>query len=221
MILHLHPQGILVHQQGVAQPVGNGIFLLGSFHHERILRIKVQSADNGQVVITIAVHQGEPVRLLAFILRHVTIGLHLSESPQYDIVGEEMSIGHLHDVFDMQGVAPDGVLTDIRLAAGHDDVSAECDLLTLLVIEVVSVGIHQGIYTIVTGLDALDDETSTTVGTTHALEGFLAEYRVGKVIIESNQDTLDGFQVLRLIYIARHLHRIYLGARRERVGVVT
>ena len=121
----------------------------------------------------------------------------------------------------MQGVAPDGVLTDIRLAAGHDDIPTERDLLTLLVIEVVTVGIHQGIDTIVSGLDALDDETSTTVGTTHALEGFLAEYRVGEVIIKSHHDTLDGFQVLRLIYIARHLHRIYLGACRERVGVVT
>ena len=94
-----------------------------------------------------------------------------------------MGVGHADDGVDAQGVTPQRILSDVGFAGRYDDLAVEGDLLALLRKTVVTIGIHQGIHAVVTGLDAFDDEASAAVSSTHALERFFSEHRVFQVVV--------------------------------------
>ena len=132
-----------------------------------------------------------------------------------------MGVIHLVYRLDVQGIHPGGILSNIRFAGRHDDVVGESNLLTLLTEFIVAILILQGVDAVRTRCHTLDDKAAATVGTAHSQHRFGAESRIGMVGIQSHQDTLDRFQILRFQHISRYLHRINGSTCRETIGVVS
>ena len=131
-----------------------------------------------------------------------------------------MGIADAGDAVDVQRVAPEGVLADVGLGRGGVCLVRVGQHLALLLELEVAVGILQGIDAVFAGCHAFDDETARAVGTRDALQRLGAECRVGQVVIQSDADALDGFEVRRVEHVARHLEGVDALAGRERVGIV-
>ena len=132
-----------------------------------------------------------------------------------------MDVIHLVYRLDVQGIHPGGILSNIRFAGRHDDVVGESNLLALLTELIVAILILQGIDAVRTRCHTLDDKAAATVGTAHSQHRLGSEGRIGMVGIQSHQDTLDRFQILRFQHMARYLHGINGSSRRETVGIVS
>ena len=131
-----------------------------------------------------------------------------------------MDIRNADNVVNVQGVAPDGVLTDVLLGRGLIGLVRESHHLTLLRELVVTIGILQGKHPILTWCHTLDDKASVTIGTSYTQQRLGAEGRVCQVVIESYLNALDRFQIGGLNDVSRHFKGIDLLTCRERIGVV-
>ena len=132
-----------------------------------------------------------------------------------------MDVIHLVYRLDVQGIHPGGILSNIRFAGRHDDVVGESNLFALLTELIVAILILQGIDAVRTRCHTLDDKAAATVGTAHSQHRLGSEGRIGMVGIQSHQDTLDRFQILRFQHMPRYLHGINGSSRRETVGIVS
>ena len=176
--------------------------------------------DLGQFAAAIAEEEGEALWNGALVLHQKPVGEGFGEGPEHDVIRQEMGVSRLGDVVDMEGVAPDGVLSDIGLAGRHDDFGTESQLFALLREEVVGIDILKGVSAVRARCHAFDDEASLLVGACHTEHGQGGESGVGKVVIESHEDTLDGFEGLGIDDIACHFQRVDHITGGETVGVV-
>ena len=127
---------------------------------------------------------------------------------------------HPYDVINAQGVAPDGVLTDVRSCRRLEGLMREGNHLALLAEAIVAVHILQGIDPVLAGSHTLDDEMSRPVSAPDTYHGLLLESRVGQIAVQSDGDTLDGLQVLGIDDTACHLEGVNLLACGEDEGIV-
>ena len=127
--------------------------------------IEVQTLDNRQLRIAITEIDSEAVGLRPFwLFQQITVCLHLLECQQCDIVRIEMSVGHSQDIINVQGIFPYRILTDIRFTRRLVSLMRISHHLTLLIEDVVTISILQRIDPILAWSHALDDKTSTAVG---------------------------------------------------------
>ena len=122
----------MVDQQRVAQPVGNRVLLGTALYDKGVVAVEVEAVDDGQLLMAIAEEHLYAVGILAFRLQQVAVCQLLLEGCQHDIIRIVVHIVHLCDAVDMQGVAPDGVLTDIGLDSRSVGVVREGKHLALL-----------------------------------------------------------------------------------------
>ena len=120
----------------------------------------------------------------------------------------------------MERVAPDGVLSDVGLRRGHDDVVAEGYLLALLREDVVAIGLLQGIDTVLARSDTFHLEAPGGVGARYSEHGCGGECRVAQVVVESHENAFHWLQVLCLEHVACHLHGVDGRTGGETEGVV-
>ena len=104
------------------------------------------------------------VGFIAFRLQEIAIGKLLGKGTHHDIIGYETGIAYAFDILDMQRVCPQSILTHVRNERRNDYILRECQLFTLLIKEIVAVGILQSIYMILARSYTLDDEVPTTIG---------------------------------------------------------
>ena len=131
-----------------------------------------------------------------------------------------MSVSHSVDALDVKGVAPDGVLSDIGHGRRYDDVVVERHLLTFLGKHEVAICILKGIDAVFARCHAFDDEAAAAVGACETKHWLRGERTVLQVGIESYENALDRFHVLRLHHIARHLKGVDMVAGGEAIGIV-
>ena len=213
-------KGILIDQRRIAQPVGDGVALSVGLCDESVVAVEVETSDDGQDAVAIAVEECEVVGLGAVALHEVAVGENLVEGSQTDVVGKEMGVAHPLHGGDVQGVGPRGILTDILLEGRLDEVVVEGQHLTLLIEAVVAVCILQSIDMVFAGSHTFYDKVAVSIGARYAQHGFGLESRVGKVAVEAHKDAFDRLQVRSLHDIARHLQRVDMVAGGEGIGIV-
>ena len=221
VVCELDAERVLVDERCIAKPISNGITLGRSLRKESIVGIEVQTFDLRQFTVAIAIIECEVIGIGAVTLHKITGRKDLIERPQTDIIRQEMSIVHHIDRSDMQRVGPYRVLTRVGLKRRLNDVVVERQHLTLLIEHVVTVSILQRIDMIFSRCNALNGEVSARVGLRHTQHRLLLKSRIGEIVVQSHEDTLHRFQVLSTDHIARHLQRIDVIARRERISIVT
>ena len=212
-------QGVLVDQCGVGNPVGQGVLFLVGLQHQRV-GIEVQSLYDGSFGVAITEIEVQPVGVFTLFLDQIAVGECLREGSQHDVIGQEMGVSHAVDGLDVEGVAPDGVLSEVGFERGDYQVGGESQFLAFLAEEKVVVRIFECVDPVGARFHPFDDETPASVGPCHAQHRFCLEGRVGGVGIETYENALDGFQVLCLDHKTGHFHCVYLLAGRETVGVV-
>ena len=143
----------------------DGILLLVCLNHKSIVTIKVQAFDNRQVGVTIAEVHRELLGINTFGFDEETIGKHVGECQQRDIVGQEVGVRHLNERVDMQRVAPNGVGTYIGLRTWLERLMIKGYHLALLRKAEVAIGILQGVSAISTWGNTFYHKVSATVGT--------------------------------------------------------
>ena len=164
-VREVHTQRVLIDQRGVAQPIGNGISLDAGLNDESRVAVKVQATNNGQQAVAVSKEHRKTIGLQTLNLQQVACGLYLLESQHHDIVRIEMGIWYAQDVVDVQRIAPDGVLADIRLARRNKCIVRESQHLTLLRELKVAISILQGIHTIFARSHTLDDKMTSLIST--------------------------------------------------------
>ena len=82
----------------VAQPVGDSVFLQRCLYDEGAVGVEVKSFDLRQRVVAVAEVEVQPVRLLSLGLYEIAVGLLHGESPEYEVVGEEVRIVNTDDI---------------------------------------------------------------------------------------------------------------------------
>ena len=93
--------------------------LLACFQYESRISIKVKALDDWQLFVTIAEIEGDAVCLRTVgLLQQIAVRLHFLKGQHNDVIWIEMGIRHLQNVVDMQGVAPNGILADVRFCIG-------------------------------------------------------------------------------------------------------
>ena len=167
LISKIHSQRVLVHQQRVAQPIGDRVFLRISLHNEGIVAIEIQTTDDGQLLAAIAEEDVDAVGILTLRLQQVTVCLLFLESRQYHIVRVVVHIVHLCNAVDMQRIAPDSVLAHVWLHVGLVGLVREGYHLALLRELIVTISILQGIDAVFAFRNALDDKVTVGIGTSH------------------------------------------------------
>ena len=196
----------------------DGILFLTRLHDESIISVKVQTLDLWQIGMAVTEEHRELLGIHTLGLNEIAVGKRMGKGHQGDVVGQEMSVGHLQQLIDVQGVAPYGIHTDIGLRTRRKRLVVEGYHLTLLGKTEVVVHILQGVGTIGSRSDTLDHEMSTTVCTRYTKHGLGLESRIGKILVKTHRDTLDGFQIAGVEHIARNLQGINLVARRETIS---
>ena len=186
-------QRVLVDQRAVGQPIGQRVVLLRSLEDKGVLVVEVQAAQMGERVAAIGEVHAQALWRAALCLQQEAVGLGLLEAQQGDVVGQEMGVGPRDDVLDMERVEPQGVRTGVWLPCGADAVVVEAHGLVLLAEHEVTVLVLQGKAAIGARGHTLDGEEAAAIGARHAHHGFLVEGRVDKVVIETHQQSLDGF----------------------------
>ena len=121
--------------------------------------------DDGQLLVAVAKEYLYAVGILSLCLQQVAVGLRLLECRQHDVIRIEVHVVHLLDAIDVQFVAPNGVLAHIRLDGGLIGVVREGNHLTLLRELIITISILQGIDTVFSVCNALDDKMSVGICT--------------------------------------------------------
>ena len=120
-----------------------------------------------------------------------------------------------------QCVSPHGVLPYVWFGIRVEGFVAERQHLTLLAVDIVSVGILKRIHPVSSRRNASYHETSTAVGSRHPYERFSCKHRVGEVVVESHEYSLYGLKVCCVEHISRHLEGVNSLTRGKTVCVVS
>ena len=171
--------------------------------------------------MTIAEVHRELIGFYAFGLDKETIGKHVGECQQCDIIGQEVGVRHFYQRIDMQRVAPNGVGSHVGLRARLEGLLVKGNHLTLLCKAEVAIGILQGISAISARSHTFYYKVSTTVGTRYTQHRFGLEGRISQIIIQAYHDALDGFEIAGIEHIARYFEGINLFACGEAIGIAT
>ncbi len=102
----MHTQCILVDEGSITKPIDDCILVQTWLCYERIFSVKIETCYLWKVGITIAEKERKVVWFLAFRLEEVAICLCGCKGIQHHIVWKEVSVRHLFDIFDVQGVNP-------------------------------------------------------------------------------------------------------------------
>ena len=127
----------------------------------------------------------------------------------------------MYDVVDVQGVTPDGVLSDIGFARRYDDVVVEGQFLALLFERVVAVGILQRKDAVLSLGQAFDGKMSLAVGARHPKERLRLKGAVGQIVIQSHENAFDRLHVRCLDNVSGDFQGVNLSARGETVGKIS
>ena len=210
----------MVDKCGVTQPISEGVPTRIRLHDERVFGVKVEAFDLRNLFAAITEKQRKVVWIFSFGLDEVSVRLYFRKGPERDVIGQKVRVLHLIDGFDMQRVGPKGVLPHVWFRGCRDEFVREGHLLTLLVEDIVTVGILQSKHSVASVGDTADGEASSAVGSRHAQHGLFAEDAVTLVGIQPHEDALDGLKVLGFKHISAYLHGVYLIACGETVSVI-
>ena len=132
VVCHHHLQRVAIDEHRIAQPVSNRVEFFVGFHDESVLLIEVKSFDFRQLRVAVGKEKVDSVGIFSLGFQQMTLGLNLRECPQNDVVGQEMGVGNRQNALDVQRVAPDGVVSRVRLRRRHENVVVEGDFLVFL-----------------------------------------------------------------------------------------
>ena len=211
---------VLIDERRVAQPVGYGVASHRRLYKESVGSVEVERLYLGQLLRAVAEEQREAVGLLAFRLEEESVGLHVFERSEHEVVGREAYVSRLLYVLDMQRVEPKRVLSQGVAERGAYGVVRESHLLAFLREHIVAVLVVESVDAVSARRHALYDEVSARVGTRHAQHGHLHEARVAHLGVQAHEYALHRFEVLSRHHGASHFERVDMVARRETVGVV-
>ena len=220
-IVHFDRERVAVDECCVGKPVGYGVLVDGGFHDDCRRGVEVERLDARQLLVAVAEVDFEVIGFGSLALDVVAVGLLLGEGSQHEVVGQKMGVARLHNVGDMQRVAPQSVLSDVGLRRWHDHRMQESHLLALCIPHIVGIDILQGKHAVAARSNALDMEAAPAVGARDALHGCRTEQSVGSTevrrpvadVIQTHEYALNGFQVLGFKHRAPHLKRVDMVAR--------
>ena len=192
-----------------------GVGAQRGLYEEGVVAVKVETLNFGQCAIAITEIKTYAVGLFALTLDEEAVGKRLGEGAQHQLVGHKALIFHLFNVFDVQRVGPQRVLSHGRGDVGADGVGREGYLLAFLREAVVAIGICQRHHTIGAGCHTTNDEVSTTVGTCHTQQRRGKKRAIVKLrgAIQTHQYTLYRFQVFGQHHVALYLQGVDVVAR--------
>ena len=157
---HRHVQRVLVHERGVAQPVGDGVASCRRFDEQLVGSVEVERCQLGQSVRSVAEEQREAVGLLTLRFQEEAVGLHVFEGSEHEVVGCETCVSRALYVLDMQRVEPQRVLAHGIAERGAYGVVREGYLLALLREAVVAVLVVEGVDAVCARCHTLYDEVA-------------------------------------------------------------
>ena len=161
----MHLKGVEVIDEGIPDPIVDGIVVLAGIDDKSIVAVEVQARETWQGVATCRKIEHEMFQDGTFAFEQVAVLQGRLEGCQDDVIGKIMGVGDIDDRIVVDAVVPYGVGTDVGTAGGAEDALREGDHLGTLVIDIVLVEVFEGKSSILSGGESFDHKMSATVGT--------------------------------------------------------
>ena len=119
--IDLHLKGVEVIDEGIPDPIVDGIVVLAGIDDKSIVAVEVQARETWQGVATCRKIEHEMFQDGTFAFEQVAVLQGRLEGCQDDVIGKIMGVGDIDDRIVVDAVVPYGVGTDVGTAGGAED----------------------------------------------------------------------------------------------------